>query len=215
MNQLLEIEFNTNTEQTILRANGVQASHFQMTNVILFVPEVILPTDETTKLVKQTGSGNFVQELSWDSTEIIERTTNVVAKQPFNELLGTNLSGVNKVIAVVHDNCGSQEHEQICSGIEISDFNIEIDSKDYFNINSGTDREAYRMLADNFNIVGDDYNTGSLISISDWIERLRIYAIDLSRQEVFESDPNASQTIRVRGTPSAAVLLRVYIFKNK
>ena len=62
---------------------------------------------------------------------------------------------------------------------------------------------------------GNDYNTGSLISISDWIERLRIYAIDLSRQEVFESDPNASQTLRVRGTPSAAGRLRVYMFKNK
>ena len=31
----------------------------------------------------------------------------------------------------------SQEHEQICSGVEISDFNIEIDSKDYFNMNLG------------------------------------------------------------------------------
>ena len=110
---------------------------FKWTNVTLFVPEVILPTDETTKLVKQIGSGNFVQELSWDSTEITERTTNVVANQPFNELLGINLSGVNKVIAVVHDHYNSQEHEQLCSGVEISDFNIEIDSKDYFNMNLG------------------------------------------------------------------------------
>ena len=57
MNQLLEIEFNINTEQSILRANGVQASHFQMTNVTLFVPEVVLPTQETTKLLKQINSG--------------------------------------------------------------------------------------------------------------------------------------------------------------
>ena len=41
------------------------------------------------------------------------------------------------------------------------------------------------MLVDNFNMGGNDYNTGSLLSISDWIERLKIYAIDLSRQEVF------------------------------
>ena len=181
-----------------------------MTNVTLFVPEVVLPTQETTKLLKMINS-DLIKELSWDATEIIERTVNVVANQPFNELLGTNLSGVNKVIAVVHDNYGSQEHEQICSGVGISDFNIEIDSKDYFNMNLRTDQEAYRMLVDNFNMGGNDYNTGSLISISDWIERLRIYAIDLSRQEVFESDPNASQTLRVRGTPSAAGRLRVYM----
>ena len=88
-----------------------------MTNVTLFVPEVILPTSKTTKLAKHISSGNFVQELSWDSTEIIERTTNVVANQPFNELLRTNLSGVNKVLAIVHDHYGSQEHEQICSAM--------------------------------------------------------------------------------------------------
>ena len=91
-------------------------------------------------------------------------------------------------------------------------------------MNLRTDQEAYRMLVDNFNMGGNDYNTGSLLPISDWKARYRIYAVDLSRQEDFEVDPNVSQQIRIRGihsvTPApnpANVVgtLRVYIFKNK
>ena len=96
------------------------------------------------------------------------------------------------------DNYGSQEHSQTCSNISVTDFNIEIDSKDYFNMNLRTHQEAYRMLMDNFNMGGNDYNTGSLLAISDWIDRYKIYAVDLSRQEVFEADPNVSQQIRIQ-----------------
>ena len=84
MNQLVEIEFNINTEQSILRANGVQASRFQMFNVTLFVPEVVLPAPETTKLLKIINSGDLTKELSWDGTEIIERTTNLAANETFS-----------------------------------------------------------------------------------------------------------------------------------
>ena len=186
-----------------------------MTDVVLFVPEVVLPTSETSKLVKKISSGGFVQEISWDGTEVYTRNAQTVANTPFNELLGTNLSGVNKIVAIVHNNYGSQEHSQTCSNISVTDFNIEIDSKDYFNMNLRTHQEAYRMLMDNFNMGGNDYNTGSLLAISDWLDRYKIYAVDLSRQEVFEADPNVSQQIRIRGTPSAAGTLKVYIFKNK
>ena len=64
-------------------------------------------------------------------------------------------------------------------------------------MNLRTDHEAYRMLVDNFSMGGNDYNTGSLLPISGWKARYRIYVVDLSRQEVFESDPNVSQQIRI------------------
>ena len=109
-----------------------------MTDVVPFVPEIVLPTSETSKLVKNISSGGFVQELSWDGTEVYTKNAQTVAHRPFNELLGTNLSDVNKIVAIVYNNHGRQEHSQTCSEMSISDFNVEIDSKDYFNINLRT-----------------------------------------------------------------------------
>ena len=139
----------------------------------------------------------------WDAVEIYMKTTDVVANTPFNELLGTNLTGVNKIIAVVNDNTNSQEHNKTTSEISFSDFNIEIDPKDYFKMNLIPDQEAYRLLVDNFSMGGRDMNTGSLLPITNWKTNCKIYAIDLSRQVVFEADPYVSQTIRLRRTPSA------------
>ena len=54
MNQLVEIEFNINNVESILRDGApVEPSEFRMTDVVLFVPEVVLPTSETSKLVKK------------------------------------------------------------------------------------------------------------------------------------------------------------------
>ena len=79
----------------------------------------------------------------------------------------------------------------------------------------GTHQKAHRRLLDNSNMGGNDYNTGSLLAIPGWIERYIIYAVDLTRQEAFEANPNVSRQIRIRGTPSAAGALKVYIFENK
>ena len=215
MNQLFEIEFNINATQSVSRAPAVEASRFHMTGVTLFVPEVVLPTKETQRLLKEIGAGKFMKEIEWDVSEIYTRTTDVVANTPFNELLGTNLVGVNKIVAVVQPNFNSQVHNQTVSNVIITDFNIEIDSKDYFNMNIRTDQEAYRIVVDNFNMAGQDRNTGSLLPISDWKANYRIYAVDLSRQEIFEADPYVAQQIRIHGTPSAAGRLRVFMFRNR
>ena len=106
-----------------------------MTDVVLFVPKVALPTAKTSKLVKKISSGDFVEEISWDGTEVYSRNAQAVANTPSNELVGTNLLGVNKIVAIVHNSYGSQEHSQTCSDVLITDFNIEIDCKDYFNMN--------------------------------------------------------------------------------
>ncbi len=45
---------------------------------------------------------------------------------------------------------------------------------------------------------GNDYNTGSLISFQDFRQSYRLYAFDLSHQNMFESDPRKSQNIRFR-----------------
>ena len=42
-------------------------------------------------------------------------------------------------------------------------------------------------------------NTGNLLPYDSWADYYRSYAFDLSRQKTFESNPNAVQTILIRG----------------
>ena len=89
-------------------------SRFQMENITLFVPEVILLTSETVILAEGNSSGEFMKELSWKAIEIDERATKTVANQPFNDLFSTKYQVLIKcnVIAVVHDFYNSYKHEQ-------------------------------------------------------------------------------------------------------
>ena len=116
---------------------------------------------------------------------------------------------------MIHPNPADQEQVYSASQISITNINIEINSKDLFNTNITTPQEAYRQVSENFNANGQDVNTGSLLSYVRWANFYRIYAFDLSRQEIFESNPNAVQTIRIRGTASAAGTLMCILFKNK
>ena len=225
MNQLFEIELNVNPTQSIIRRpgdNGAQPpvnfsepSRFVMEKAELFVPEVVLPSKQTEMLYKSISNGRFVKDIEWDDVEIQTLRNAVQANNAFDELLGTNLVGVTKIIVVVLQNYNSQTHNQTTSGVTINDFNVEIAGKDYFNTNIRTDQAAYRLLVDNFNMSGQDMNTGSLLPIDVWRARYKIYAVDISRQEVFEGNPYAVQQIRIRGIPSAAGRLRAFMFKNK
>ena len=214
INQLMEIEMNLNSVNGIYRV-GTQPSQIVMTSAQMLLPEVILPTDENTKLMKAISSGNLVKEFEWDSVDYILTNTHVAANTQFEVLLGTNLVGVRKLFFMVHQHVNDQEYVQTGSDVDISNFNVEIDSKDLFNMNIGTDQEAYRLVSENFNAQGKDVNTGSLLPYVEWLEKFRLYVVDLSRQEIFESDPNVVQTIRLRGTPNAAGRLLVVLAKNR
>ena len=215
INQLVELELALNHNNRLIFRRGAQASQMTMTGAQLLAPEVVLPTSENTKLMKEISSGKFVKELEWDSMDYILTNTQVTGNNQFEVLLGTNLTGVKKLLFMVHGHVDSQQHVQTGSEINVRNFNVEIDSKDLYNMNVATDQEAYRLVSENFNSQGKDVNTGSLLPYTDWLSRYRLYAVDLSRQEIFESDPNVVQTIRLRGTPSANGQLIVVLAKNR
>ena len=214
INQLVEIELTLNETGCIFR-NGAHPSAFVMTDAQMLIPEVVLPTPDNTKLMKSLASNNFTKTLEWDSMEYQRTNRPVAANVPFNELIDANLTGIRKIYFLVHANFNSQEHVQTGSAIAIRDFNVEINSRDLYNMNIATDQEAYRLLSDNFNSQGQDVNTGSLLPYTEWILRYRVYVLDLNRQEEFESDPNAAQSIRIRGTPNAAGRLVIILAKNR
>ena len=110
-----------------------------------------------------------MKELEWDYIEVVTREITVMG---FNELLGTNLVGAQKLLIVIlPTRQGDNEYQltnQSISNTSINNLNIEIESKDFFNTSLQNDHEAYRQLVDCFNTGGNDMNTGSLLPMDLW-----------------------------------------------
>ena len=130
----------------------------------LLVPRVELPVELNTKLYKVIESGNFVETLNWDMLHPIVDGYNInAANGNFNILLTNGMEVISKMLFLVHNNFNSQHDSRFMTNIAINNVNLTINDTDYFNILVDDDYVAYKMLQENFNMMGSDYNTGCII----------------------------------------------------
>ena len=121
----------------------------------VYVPEEVLPTQYNTKLYKEI-QGDLLKTLECCAAEHI-LVNKAIAQGDFNELLTSNLSGVRKIMFMIHPNPADQE--QVYSASQISINNSNINSKHLYNTNITTPQEAYRQVSEIFNANGQDVNT--------------------------------------------------------
>ena len=57
----------------------------------------------------------------------------------------------------------------------------------------------HKLVSECSNMQSKNISTGCLINNKDFVRNNRVQCLDLSRQEVFEVDPNVSQAIRLGG----------------
>ena len=215
INNLLRLNLQLNRNMSILRAAGITACTFIPTEAKLMVPEVKLPIQESNKLYKAIESGSFSRTVKWDIVRPI-LNNNVRANSTFDILIENNVVGVRKILFMLNDHFENQEYSMFMSDIQITDFNFEIDGTQLFNTNILNDLEAYKVISECFNMQGKDNNTGCLIRFDDFAANTRIYMVDVSRQEIFESNPNKGQNIRLRGRNNgAAARLICLLFLNR
>lgn len=200
MNNLVEIELDCFYTNCILRANDVQASKLTITNSELFLPIIELPaTYEARFLEKQNIA--FSKQLLWDNLDVYI-SSNEFQRGEFDFEITPSLPGVRKIffMAVPADRWFSQTTIFTTSDCAITNYNIVIDSEDFYSQNVSDDIEAYSNISEMLSGGGEDVNTGNLLPFNAWKSVYRLYGADLSRQRVFESDPMKPQSIRLRGT---------------
>ena len=215
INNLVEIEWEGNFINCILRANDVQASRLNVISTELYLPIIELPKEYESKMFSLL-SKKLVKELTWDhlNVHIISGWTT----GHFDREITSSLNGVRKmfVMAIPEANWINQTRSETTTNTAISNINVVIDSEDYYPQDVRTDYEAYQLLTEVMNAQGRDVTTGSLISYSEFKILYRIYGFDLSRQRVLESDPRKSQSIRLRGDlPPGNSKLVVILSQNK
>ena len=216
VNQKFQLQLDLNINGCIRRADGVQDGRLVYESCQLYVPRVELPIELNTKLYKAIESGNFVKTLNWDMMDPMVDSFNItVANRNFNFLLTNGKQAISKMLFFVHNNFNSQQHSRFMTNFIINNINITINDKDYFNMLVDDDYVAYKMLLENFNMMGSDYNTGSVIPYSSWKTNTRIYCVDTSRLKELEANPSADMKIRLRGSVTADGQLIVVMFQEK
>ena len=185
-------------------------------NSTLYAPMVELPAAENARFLKALSSGNFKRALIWrkfikqDSPGEIDRNTkSSIEVEP-------GLDAVLKLYVIHRENFNfDQTTVDLHSTITPKNINIVIDSEDFNSEDINNDEEAYKLIAENFNMGGKDLNTGALLDFRMFKNQNNFYVFDLSRQKVLEGNPRKCQSIQFRCKPSTECHLKFFVAHEK
>ena len=77
--------------------------------------------------------------------------------------------------------------------VEIKDYNVMIDGKNFFDQPIKNDKITYDNIRKIATGQGDDYTTGCLLDYPYFKKNYKMIATDLSKQQVLDADPKAIQ----------------------
>ena len=138
---------------------------FTITETNLYVPVVILSSQDNEKLLPQLKSG-FKRKISLNKSlaksELVAQNANV------NYLIELSFQGVNRllVLAFEHDDNNdwrTSNKRYYIPNVEIKDYNVMIDEKNIFDQPVKNDKVTYENIRKITIGQGDDYTTGCLL----------------------------------------------------
>ena len=78
--------------------------------------------------------------------------------------------------------------------VEIKDYNVMIDEKNFFDRPIKNDKVTYEIIRKIATGWGDDYATGCLVDYT-YFKKYKMIAVDLSKEKALDVDPKAIQQI--------------------
>ena len=164
-----------------------QVPTFTITETNLFVPVVTLSIQDNAKLLPQLKSG-FKRTISWNKylakPELLAQNANL------NHLIEPSFQGVNRlfVLAFENDAQRTSNRRYYIPNVEIKDYNVMIDGKNFFDQPVKNDKVTYENIRKITIGQGDDYTTGCLLDYTYFKKYYKMIAIDLSKQQALDAD---------------------------
>ena len=84
--------------------------HVDSLEIKLMVPKIQLPRNMNAKLYKAIESGNFTERAQVGTISTPIMNNNVNANSNFDEQVGTSLTGLGKMIFMLHNHFDNQEY---------------------------------------------------------------------------------------------------------
>ena len=175
-----------------------QVPIFAITETNLYVPVVTLSTQDNAKLLPQLKSG-FKGRISWNKylskPELLAQNANL------NHLIEPSFQGVNRlfVLAFENDEQRTSNKKYYIPNVEIKDYNVVIDGKNFFDQSVKNDKVTYENIRKIATGQGDDYTTSCLLDYTYFKKYYKMIAIDLSKQQALHADPKAIQQLDFAG----------------
>ena len=171
-----------------------QVPTFTITETNLYVPVVTLSTQEDAKLLPQLKSG-FKRAISWNNylakSELLPQNSNL------NHLIEPSFQWVNRlfVLAFENDDERISSKRYYISNVEIKDYNVIIDGKNFFDQPVQNDKVTNENIRKTATDQEYYYTTGCLLDYIYFKKYYKMIAIDLSKQQTLHADPKAIQQI--------------------
>ena len=135
---------------------------FTITETTLYVPVVTLSTQDNAKLLPQLKSG-FKRTISWNKylskPELLAQNANL------NHLIEPSFQGINRLFVLAFENDAQRTSNKryYIPNVEIKDYNVMIDGKNFFDQPVKNDKITYENIRKVATGQGDDYATACLL----------------------------------------------------
>ena len=173
---------------------GDQVPIFTITETNVYVPAVTLSAQDNAKLLPQLIN-TFKRTITWNKyltkPELLAQNANL------NHLTEPSFQGVNRlfVLAFENDVQRTSNKRYYIPNVEIKDYNVMIDGKNFFDQPIKNDKVTYENIKKIAIGQGDDYTTGCLLDYTYFKKYYKMISIELSKQRVLDADPKAIQQI--------------------
>ena len=170
-----------------------QVPTFTLTDTNHYVPVVTLSTQNNAKLLPQLKSG--FKRTSWNKylakPELLARNANLYY------LIESSFQGINRLLVLAFENDAQRTSNKryYIPNVEIKDYNVMIDGKNFFDQPVKNDKVTYENIRKITTGQEDDYTTGCLLDYTYFKKYYKMIAINFSKQQALNADPKAIQQI--------------------
>ena len=172
--------------------NANQNAIFSITDTELYVPVVILSTQDNSKLFQQLKSG-FKGVINWNN--YLSKPELLRWNPSLNHLVEPNFQGVNRlfVLAFGNDTQRTSSKGYYLPTVQLKDYNIMINRENFFDKAMKNDKVTYENIRKIAIGQGYDYTIGCLLNYSYFTDSYKMIAVDLSKQQILDSDHRVNQ----------------------
>ena len=160
-------------ENCILSSAGTTVT-FKITDAKLYVPIVILKTEDNTKLSKSLSLG-FKRPIYWNEYKVIPEKM-YAANENIRILIDTSWQGINRLFVLAYLNDATftvnSYRKYFLPRIKIENYNIEIDGTNFYDQPINDSIKHYDEIRKKSTGQGDDYTTGCLSDFSYFEKKL-------------------------------------------
>ena len=188
---------------------GFQNPTFTIVETNLYVAVVTLSTKDNAKLLPQLKYG-FKRTISWN--KYLLKPELLPQNPKLNHLIEPSFQEVNRlfVLAFEDDAQRISNKRYYIPNVEIKDYNVMIDGKNFFDQPVKNDKVTYENIRKIATGQGDDYTTGCLLDYIYFKNYYKMIAVDLSKQQALDADPKAIQQINFTANLDRAGNTRFY-----